>query len=222
MKNLSSKANHDEVATSSIVSSNTEYQSDEDITINIPTSNKFSPFQTMQDYSSTNTTLSLENRLPSNSVPITCQGQISTKSPDSNQTKPLMPRYREVRAQSHSQNTSFTYSSVTNSWSSSVPAHQETQPRSFPNQPMRQVNNSITETQNSSLEYMNHSDIQTWQPLTIPSQAVSKSYPQRIHKNENVTVPQTKIISAPSIVTNAQSKEDANHNIDSDMVILTD
>ena len=123
----------------------------------IPTSNKFSPFQTMQDYNTTNTTLPLENRLALNSIFITSQGQILTKSPDSNQAKPLMPRYREVRAQLHSQNTSPTYSSVTNSWSSLAPAHQENQPRSFPNQPMRQVNNSITETQESSLEYMTHS-----------------------------------------------------------------
>ena len=79
---------------------------------------------------------------------------------------------------------------------------------------MRQVNNS--------LEYMNHSDSLTWQPLTIPSQAVSSSYPQRMHENENATVPQTKIISPPSIITNTQSKEDANRNIDSDMVILID
>ena len=103
-----------------------------------------------------------------------------------------------------------------------MPVHQETQSRSFPYQPMRQVSNSITETQKSSLEYMNHSDSPTWQPLTIQSQDASCSYPQGIHKNENVTVPQTKIISPPSIVTNIKSKEDANHNIDSDMVILID
>ena len=69
---------------------------------------------------------------------------------------------------------------------------------------------------------MNHSDNPTWQPLTIQSQGASNSYPQGIHKNENVTVPQTKIISPPSIVTNIQSEEDADHNIDSDMVLLID
>ena len=222
VRNLSSKTNHDEVVTSSTETSNTECQLDEDIAINTPTRNKFSPFQAMQDYSSTNTTLLLENKLLLNSVPISCQGQISTRSPDINQTKPLIPRYREMRAQLHSQNTSSTYSSITNSWSLMVPVHQETQSRSFPYQPMRQVNNSITETQKSSLEYRNHSDSPTWQPLTIQLQAASNSYPQGIRKNENVTVPQTKIISPPSIVRNTQSKEDANHNIDSDMVILID
>ena len=55
VRNLSSQTNHDEVVSSSIETSNTEYQLDENIAINIPTSNKFSPFQTMQDYSSTNT-----------------------------------------------------------------------------------------------------------------------------------------------------------------------
>ena len=69
---------------------------------------------------------------------------------------------------------------------------------------------------------MNHSDSPTWQPLTIQSQAASNSYPQGIHENENVTVPQTKIISPPLIVTNTQSKENANHNIDSDILILID
>ena len=64
-------------------------QPDEDITINIPTSNKFGPFQTTQDYSTTNTTLPLENRLSLNSILITCQGKILTKSPDSNEAKPL-------------------------------------------------------------------------------------------------------------------------------------
>ena len=147
VRNLSSQTNNDEVVSSSIETSNTEYQLDENITINIPTSNKFSPFQTMQDCSSTNTALPLENRLPLNSVPISCQGQIPNRSPDIYQTKPLMPRYREVRAQPHSENTSSTYSSITNSWSSLVPAHQETKSRTFPYQPMRQVNNSITETQ---------------------------------------------------------------------------
>ena len=88
VRNLSSKDNHDEVVTSSIKTSNTECQSDEDISINIPTTNKFSPFQTMQDYSSTNTSLPLENRLPLNSVPFSCQEQISTRSPGINQTKP--------------------------------------------------------------------------------------------------------------------------------------
>ena len=145
VRNLPSKSNHDEVATSSIESSNTECQLDEDITISLHRIN-LGPFQTMQDYNTTNTTLLLENRLALNSILITCQGQILTKSPDSNQAKPLMPRHREVRAQLHSQNTSPTYSSVTNSWSSLAPAHQENQPRSFPNQPMRQVNNSASPT----------------------------------------------------------------------------
>ena len=222
VRNLSSQTNHDEVVSSSIETSNTEYQLDENITFNIPTSNKFSPFQTMQDCSSTNTALPLENRLPLNSVPISYQGQISTRSSDIYQTKPLMPRYQEVRAQPHSENTSSAYSFITNSWSSLVPAHQETKSRTFPYQPMRQVNNSITETQKSSLEHINHCDSPTWQPLTIQSQAASNSYPQGIHKNENLTVPQTKIISPPSIVTNTQSKEDSNQNIDSDMVILID
>ena len=58
--------------------------------------------------------------------------------------------------------------------------------------------------------------------LTIQSQTASNSYLQGIHKNANVTVPQTKIISQSLIVTNTQSKEDANHNIDSDIVILID
>ena len=57
-----------------------KYQLGEYITINIPTSNKFSPFQTMQVYSSTNTTFSLENKylknkLALNSVPFKVRGK---------------------------------------------------------------------------------------------------------------------------------------------------
>ena len=54
---------------------------------------------------------------------------------------------------------------------------------------------------------MNHSDSPTWQPLPVQSQAASNSYPQGIHKNENVTVPQTKIISTPSLLQKLKVKK---------------